>query len=97
MIKRRFCKLDHGDRDAPYESSSSSFDSELETKATEEDEQDQEQKNHEEEDDDDDDDDKDSSYGYKNNRVTEMQKQNLTGSSSSGMSLTNFSSLLASL
>ncbi|XP_031115815.1 uncharacterized protein LOC116019666 isoform X1 [Ipomoea triloba] len=80
MIKRRSYKLDHGDRDAPSESSSSSSDSELETKATEED---HEQKNHEEEDDDKDDY-KDSSGGYKNNRVTEMQKQNIIGSSSSG-------------
>ncbi|XP_019154948.1 PREDICTED: uncharacterized protein LOC109151392 isoform X2 [Ipomoea nil] len=79
MIKRRFYKLEHGDRDAPSESSSSSSDSELETKATEED---QGQENHEEEDDDKDDY-KDSSDDYKN-RVTEMQKQNITGSSLSG-------------
>ncbi|XP_019173155.1 PREDICTED: stress response protein NST1-like isoform X2 [Ipomoea nil] len=81
MIKRRFYKLEHGDRDAPSESSSSSSDSEAEAEGTEEeeeydDEEDEEQEIHSEEEYDDDHKD--------NDAVTEMGKQNVSVSSSSG-------------
>lgn len=47
MIKRRFYKFEHGDKDAPSESSSSS-DSELEAEDTEESEEEEEEDDEEE-------------------------------------------------